>query len=256
MKINIRSFTCNSAWSVLHCYCVEGWLEAHRQCAALKGSIFYPFSRLHLLMYFCPGGLQCTCLFFNPTKEPQKTAFLALCLSPAAKSDALLDLPQGISKGRRQHLSRTVAHSSTGRGINATLPHHKGVPVQNWIHLGPLRSTKQQLLFIWWEQISFIYWVVSLFCLILTAFISFAEVAQGDSLQMLEERRNLPPTSFIYAATEKTKHNKKKKKMALKKKATGVPRTDWVTASSMRNRKCLLCKPTLRHPPPLFYRPC
>lgn len=77
---------------------------------------------------------------------------------------------------------------------------------------------KQQLLFIWWKHISFIYWVVSLFCLIPTASISFAEVAQGDSLQMLEERRNLPPTSFIYAATEKTKHNKKRKKpLALKK---------------------------------------
>lgn len=80
--------------------------------------------------------------FFNPTKEPQKIAFLALCLSPAAKSDALLDLPQDISKGCRQHLSRSVVHSSTGRGINATLPHHKGVPVQNWIHLGPLRIDK------------------------------------------------------------------------------------------------------------------
>lgn len=121
-------------------------------CCAQRFHILPIFTSSFIDVFLSGGAavhLPSSVSFFNPTKEPQKTAFLALCLSPAAKSYALLDLPQGISKGRRQHLSRTVAHSSTGRGINATLPHHKGVPVQNWIHLGPLRLTKQQLLFIW-----------------------------------------------------------------------------------------------------------
>lgn len=163
--------------------------------------------RLHIYLFIdvflsrggCGGAAFITKFLFQSHQRNLlwKFAFLVLCLSPAVKTNTLLNLPLNTST--------SVFHSFPSRIVKSQchLWHHKGVRIQSLMNSGLLRSAKQPLLCILWKA--------NLLNLLsrapalshLTAFISFAEVCSRRFVTNIGRETQFAPNQLYLCGDRK-----------------------------------------------------